>query len=120
MAELDEVRDGEESEDREEVTAETQTEAEVTRVLGTWLCGTVPGAGKDPDSHVHSSLLSTSTSASESLSSSGAATATGAGVSGAPGGSTVSFRFRGWRQVARGSGARETTAVHGGLLTTFC
>ena len=65
--------------------------------------------------HSHSSLLSTSTSASESLSSSGAAA--GAGVSEAPAVSKVSFRFRGWIQVARGSGARETTVVHGGLLT---
>lgn len=85
LAELDEVKDGEDSEDREEV---------------------------------NSSLLSTSTSASESLSSSGAAKE--ASMSGAPGVSTVSFRFRGWTQVVRGSGAREATVVHGGLFTTFC
>lgn len=76
------------------------------------------GRNEARSSHAHSSLLSTSTSASESLSSSGATA--GAGVSEAPGVSTVSFRFRGWMQVARGSGPRETTVAHGGLLTTFC
>lgn len=76
------------------------------------------GARRGRSSHAHSSRLSTSTSASESLSSSGATA--GAGVSEAPGVSTVSFRFRGWMQVVRGSGPRETTVAHGGLLTAFC
>lgn len=44
----------------------------------------------------------------------------GACVSVAPGVSTANFRFRGWMQVVRGSGARETMVAHGGLLTTFC
>lgn len=74
--------------------------------------------GAESNPYLHSSLLSTSTSASESLSSSGAAT--DASMSGAPGVSMVSFRFRGWIHVVRGSGAREATVVHGGLFTTFC
>lgn len=43
-----------------------------------------------------------------------------AAVSGALGASTASFRFRGWAQAVRGSGAREMAVGHGGLLTTFC
>lgn len=128
LAELDEVKDGEDSEDKEEVTGGRDQSDQVlegkdqhrtdpdtghphTQTPSLW------GAEKEL-SYSHSSLLSTSTSASESLSSS--AVATGTSVSGAPGVSAFSFRFRGWIQVGRGSGARETTVVHGGLFTTFC
>lgn len=123
MAELDEVKDGEESEDREEVTAGTEIGAGYGRARAAPQEGLAAGAkgwppGQQAGSHVHSSLLSTSTSASESLSSSGVTV--GACVSVAPGVSTANFRFRGWTQVVRGSGARETMVAHGGLLTTFC
>lgn len=95
LAELDEVKDGEESDDREEVnlhSSRVSTSISASDSLSSSVAGTAGMVG--------------------------VAVVVGRG-SGTAGGSGTCFLFLGWVGLFRSSLLRETAVAHGGLLTIF-